>query len=92
MTAMPASVDALPQKGSRTSDYDYELPEERIAQREERSTCDRPAHPPRSTSTSVACDSRTCDQLEGGLLAQQSEQWLDDYSVVDDIVDDDVDN
>ena len=33
MTARPASVDALPQKGSRTSDYDYELPEERIAQR-----------------------------------------------------------
>ncbi len=33
MTAMPDSVDASPHKGSRTSDYDYELPEERIAQR-----------------------------------------------------------
>ena len=33
MTAMPDSVNALPHRGSRTSDYDYELPEERIAQR-----------------------------------------------------------
>jgi S-adenosylmethionine:tRNA ribosyltransferase-isomerase len=33
MTVLPDSVDAVPRKGSRTSDYDYELPEERIAQR-----------------------------------------------------------
>lgn len=33
MTALPDSVDTLLQKGSRTSDYDYELPEARIAQR-----------------------------------------------------------
>lgn len=33
MTVMPNSVDAMACRGSRTSDYDYELPEERIAQR-----------------------------------------------------------
>ena len=33
MTVLPRPADALPPKGSRTSDYDYELPEERIAQR-----------------------------------------------------------
>ncbi len=33
MTVMPDSVDAAARRGSRTSDYDYELPVERIAQR-----------------------------------------------------------
>ena len=46
---MPDSVDASPRKGSRTSDYDYALPEGRIAQ--------RPAEP-RDTSRMLVVDRR----------------------------------
>ena len=33
MTALPLPADPSPERGSRTSDYDYELPDDRIAQR-----------------------------------------------------------